>query len=116
MGLDGQDFTASILAEPKAILVFALDFNDAQLWMPAFLNLYNEAKRKNIPVFVVSSDAARGKIIFSSAGKPDVVFLSCDYTAVRTAARTNPTIYLIEKGTVTGKQSISKIDYIIPKL
>jgi hypothetical protein len=65
---------------------------------------------------IASSDAAKGKVIFSAAGYPDVVFLSCDNTAVRTAARTNPTIYLVKKGTVVAKQSAAKIDYIISEL
>ncbi len=116
VGLDGQDFTTSVLAEPKAVLVFALNFEKTDDWMASFIKVYNEAKKKNIPVFIVSSDAAKGKVIFSAAGYPDIVFLNCDNIAVRTAARTNPTIYLLEKGTVVAKQSAYKIDYIISEL
>jgi uncharacterized membrane protein YphA (DoxX/SURF4 family) len=116
VGLDGQDFTTSVLAEPKALLVFALNFEKTDDWMASFIKVYNEAKKKNIPVFIVSSDAAKGKVIFSAAGYPDIVFLNCDNIAVRTAARTNPTIYLLEKGTVVAKQSAYKIDYIISEL
>jgi uncharacterized membrane protein YphA (DoxX/SURF4 family) len=116
VALDGTDFTESILAEPEAVLVFALHLEKPEEWMPSFIKLYGEAKKKNIPVFIASSDAAKGKVIFSAAGYPDVVFLRCDYTAVRTAARTNPTIYLIKKGTVIEKQSAAKIDYIISEL
>jgi uncharacterized membrane protein YphA (DoxX/SURF4 family) len=116
VGFDGQDFTNSILAEPKALLVFALNFEKTDDWMASFIKLYNEAKKKNIPMFIVSSDAAKGKVIFSAAGYPDIVFLNCDNIAVRTAARTNPTIYLLEKGTVVAKQSAYKIDYIISEL
>jgi uncharacterized membrane protein YphA (DoxX/SURF4 family) len=116
VSLDGIDYTETILAEPKAVLVFALHFENVQDWIGPFAKLYKEAKKKNIPVFIVSAEAAKGKIIVSPLISEDVVFLSCDNVAVRTAARTTPTIYLLQKGTVTEKQSAAKIDYLIPDL
>lgn len=116
MGLNGQDFTQSVLAEPKTVIVFVLDFEDTNEWISQFGKLYNESKKRNIPLFVVSSHANKGKIIFAGMGHPDVVFLSSDQTAIRTAARTNPTVYLLQKGTVVEKQSFLKTDYLINKL
>ena len=114
--LDGVDFTSTILAEPAAILVFALDFKTVAPWVAAFNKLYVEARKKNIPVFIVSADAARGKVIMAPLISEEVVFLACDHTVVRTAARTNPTFYLIREGTVVAKQGASKIDYLLPQL
>ncbi|MDB5253688.1 MAG: hypothetical protein JWP27_2857 [Flaviaesturariibacter sp.] len=106
--LDGADFTESILNEPRAVLVFALNFDGVSNWLDEFKKVYVEARQKNIPVFVVSSEAAKGKIIFSGVGLSEIVFLNCDYTVVKTAARTNPTFYLLEKGTVRAKESALK--------
>jgi uncharacterized membrane protein YphA (DoxX/SURF4 family) len=110
LGLDGTDFTEPILAEPKAVLVFALNFNDVGNWLDDFKKVYVEARKKNIPVFIVSSEAAKGKIVFSGAGLSEIVFLNCDYTVVKTAARTNPTFCLLQKGTVSSKESVLKAD------
>lgn len=114
--LEGTDFTESILAEPKVVLVFALDFNEAGNWIDRFKQVYVAAKGKKIPVFIVSADARKGKVIFSGAGLDEIVFLSCDFTAVKTAARTNPTFYLIEKGTVKAKHSRETVPMFITKL
>lgn len=116
VGLDGTDYTAQVLEEPKAVLVFALNFNEINNWLDRFKQVYVAAKRKSIPVFVVASEAAKGKIIFSASGLSDVVFLSCDYTVVKTAARTNPAFYLVEKGTVREKESAEKTSGFISKL
>jgi hypothetical protein len=37
---------------------------------------------------------------------------SCDNVTIRTAARTNPCIYIIEKGTITDKQSYKRMNKI----
>ncbi len=113
--LTGQDYTTTILEEPKAILVFVLHFENAQEWIGEVLDVYKKAKENNVPFFVVSSEAAKGKIILSGLLNEEVVFLNLDNVAVRTAARTNPTIYSIEKGTVIEKQSAAKAAYIIAR-
>lgn len=102
---DGNILTDAVLTEQRAVLLFALHFNNANDWMGEAKELYAAAKRKNIPFFVVTSDVARGRMLFGSAGLGEVVFLSADNTAVRTAARANPTVYVLEKGTVKYKRS-----------
>lgn len=114
--LDGTDYTNPVLYEPKIVLVMALDFDDLNNWMSAFKKLYVEAKKKGTPLYVVSPAAAQGKIIFNSFGLTDVEFLTCDNTAVRTAARVDPTIYILEKGIVVEKTSGRRIEKAINKL
>ncbi len=116
VGLNGENFTDAILAEPKAVLVFVLDFKHTGDWIGDAMPLYKEAKKKNIPFFFVSADAARGKILVSGITNEDIQFLSCDFTAVRTAARTNPTAYILQKGVVVQKSSAGKIHYLIKNL
>ncbi|TCZ73256.1 BT_3928 family protein [Flaviaesturariibacter aridisoli] len=113
---DAGDVTEQVLAEPKAVLVFALDFKELNKWMPAFRNWYAQARSKNVPLFVVTPQVAQGKVLFNSAGLPEVVFLSCDNTAVKTAARANPTVMLVEKGTIRDKAAAPKADRILNRL
>ncbi len=49
-------------------------------------------------------------------GINNIPIFSCDYTAVRTAARTNPTAYVLQKGTVIEKRSYRQIDELIAVL
>jgi uncharacterized membrane protein YphA (DoxX/SURF4 family) len=113
---DGNDLTLPILSEPKAVLVFTLDFNELNNWIQSFRELNDAAKEKNIPLFIVSPDAQRGAIIFASMHYTDVGFLSCDNTAVRTAARTDPTIFVLHKGTIVEKQSHRRMGKILAGL
>ncbi|GAA4331372.1 BT_3928 family protein [Flaviaesturariibacter amylovorans] len=116
MGLDGNDYTMPVLYEPKAVLVFALHFRDLNSWLPDIKALYEKARKQNVPFFVVSHLASEGKIQLSAAGLPDVMVVSCDITPVRSAARVNPTVYLLEKGTVTEKVAYHRADRIIKRL
>ena len=43
----------------------------------------------------------------------DVQVFKCDFTAIRTAARTNPTIYLLKEGTILDKQGYKRMDEIL---
>jgi hypothetical protein len=49
-------------------------------------------------------------------GLADLPVFSCDNTAVRTAARTNPTVLLVNKGTIKEKVSYRNMDDITEQL
>ena len=110
------DLAPQILEEPKAILYFVLSFNDANDWISNLKELYIAAKTKNIPFFIASPDAAKGRVVLASAGLSEILVLNADNTAVKTAARTNPTVFYMEKGTVVEKLSYRKTDHLINKL
>jgi uncharacterized membrane protein YphA (DoxX/SURF4 family) len=110
---NSNDVTAQVLAEPKALLVFVLRFENLNGWLPAVRSLYQKARASNVPFFIVTANSSKGRVLFNSAGLSDVVFLSCDNTAVKTAARANPTIYLIEKGTIRDKAALGGLDRIL---
>jgi uncharacterized membrane protein YphA (DoxX/SURF4 family) len=114
--IDGNDLTQPILSEPVVILVFTVDFDELNTWMSSFKELYTQAKNKNVPLFIVSPDARGGQMIFSSLNLADVGFLSCDNTAVKTAARSDPTIYVLKKGTIVAKESHRKLPEILKSL
>ncbi|GAB4092045.1 DoxX family protein [Flaviaesturariibacter terrae] len=112
----GNDITAQVLSEPKALLVFALHFDNLNDWLPAFKNWYATARSKNVPLFVVTPEVSKGKVLFNSAGLSEVLIVSCDNTAVKTAARSNPTVYLLEKGTIRDKAAAPNAVRLMKKL
>lgn len=95
-----QDVTDSILALPgSSIIVFSKTWDDE--WNHAFDVLNKKATEKKIPVFVSTSspDLVR-KYVFAPVFKSDFV-------AIKTAARVDPTVYLLENGTIKGKWALA---------
>ena len=116
-GITDQDSTAIILAQPYAIILFCEDFSTPfSAWKDEFAKLYAAAKTKNIPVYAVTS--RREETLSNFAGTPlaGIPVFVCDYTAIRTAARTNPCLYLLKEGTVADKQSYKRMDRIMNQL
>ena len=111
------DSTDIILAQPFCVILFAENFStSATKWKNEFEKIYADARQKKIPVYLVATsiDEAAGVI----AGTPfaGVPIFKCDFTAIRTAARANPTLYLLNHGTVEGKWSYADFDKANDKL
>ncbi|WP_121354923.1 BT_3928 family protein [Flavisolibacter nicotianae] len=98
------DFTDSVLAKPKALLVFALDFSDPE-WIGQTKKLLDNAAKTGLPLYVVSPNAGEARAAFEKAGVTGGKFFNTDFTVVRTVARTNPTLLLLKNGTVEKKWS-----------
>lgn len=105
-GSSGEDSTQAILSQPYTMLLFIENFNvPVSKWKEKFGKVYETAIDKNIPIYVVSSspDIAKKKIAGTSFATIPV--FSCDFTAVRTAARVSPNLYLLQAGTIKNKWS-----------
>jgi uncharacterized membrane protein YphA (DoxX/SURF4 family) len=114
MGITGNDSTLAILKLPKAILLFCEYFKDASPgWIDDFKEVRKKATQNNIPVFIITPDVSAAQQLFSKNNLSDVAIFSCDNTAVKTAARTNPTIFLIEEGIVKKKYGYHQIGRIM---
>lgn len=95
-----NDTTEAILNQAgEYYLLLAKDFNKEDKWYDAFKLFY--AKR-TLPVFLVTSDPGTAKKIFAI---PGLVILSCDGTALKTAARVNPTLYFMKGPVVKSKKA-----------
>jgi uncharacterized membrane protein YphA (DoxX/SURF4 family) len=103
------DSAEIILAQPQALLLFVLDFNDAG-WMDGLKSAVAAAQQKGIPVAVVSANFVEAQKAFTEAGIGSLQFFNTDFTVVRTVARTNPTLVLLRKGTVVNKWSRMELD------
>ena len=63
-------------------------------------------KKKGIHLSVITSNYDNAVSWLNKAGiYNEVPILKCDFVAIKTAARANPTIYLIKQGTIMGKWS-----------
>ncbi|WEK34655.1 MAG: DoxX family protein [Candidatus Pseudobacter hemicellulosilyticus] len=107
----GNDTTQALLAEDRYQLYLFLknDYNQSQ-WMEYLKLVMHTAGQKQIPGFIVTS------IPFETltSNPPDVFRLftplACDAVAIKTAARANPTLFLIKNGTVIDKWSYADLE------
>ena len=102
------DYTEEMLSAPRAILVFALHFDNPQ-WITEIKQLLQVAAKQGVPVAVASSSFTQAQAAFEKAGAAGVQFYNTDFTIVRTVARTNPTVLYLENGTVVKKWSASQL-------
>lgn len=102
------DYTAELLSAPRAVLLFALHFDNVD-WVEETKPLIQEAAGQGIPVAVASSNFTQAKEAFEKAGVTGAAFYNTDFTNVRTVARTNPTVLYLENGTVVKKWSANDL-------
>jgi DoxX len=136
----GNDSTQQILGNPGyQLMLISRSFPQSNPhWNKYFLLLYTLAKSKNIPVILVTSNreegenwvkrnnlgvkegftsypplSALGNTSYKQEGIP--VF-GCDATAVKTAARADPTLYLLKKAVILNKWSYANMELAIPAI
>lgn len=112
-GVTNIDSTEIILQMPFALVLFEeKPLENTGKWEEDFKKITADAEQKNIPVFIVtrSIDEYRAK------RNTHLPVFKCDFTAIRTAARANPTLYLLEKGSVNNKWSYADFDKAIKKV
>src|SRR6266498_2460360 len=106
----GTDSTAIVLSEPYCLLLFCENFSTpVRYWQKDFEELRKVASQKNIPVYIVTASASEASIAFRKTPFSDIPVFECDFTAIRTAARTNPCLYLLKQGTIVNKWSYKKM-------
>ena len=105
-GQSGTDSTLQILQQPIAVLLIGEDLKHPSVsWTAGFSSVYNTSKQKNIPVYIITGQAGNAIQITSGTSYASVPVFTCDNVTIRTAARSNPTLYIIQQGTITGKWS-----------
>lgn len=116
-GITDEDSTQVVLSQPYAIILFCEDFSKpVSKWKDDFEKLYSEASTKGIPVYAVTSRLTEAKKNFANTSFKDILVLKCDNVAIRTAARTNPCLYLLKEGIVLNKWSYHNTDKAIKKI
>jgi hypothetical protein len=114
ISISGTDTTDAVLGQEGYqawILTKGLEDNRPG-WMESFDALYKQLKSKNIVVNFITSDYNNVSTwVEKTAGiSGGVTVLKCDFVAIKTAARADPTLYLIKKGDIINKWSYANFD------
>lgn len=94
-----NDTTEAIFNQPgEYYLVFAKDFEDGNTkWISDFESFHAKSL---VPVYFVTSDPKGAAALIKNKS---IRILTCDATAIKTAARVNPTLFLMNGPVVKGK-------------
>lgn len=110
--IDGMDSTSFILHQNKKyILLFAKDFSTVKDWKNDFEELLAVATSKSIAVYVITADADNGNKLFKN-----VPVFKCDATVIKTAARVNPTYFLMQEAAVLNKFSYADYRLLLQEI
>ena len=106
-----NDSTGVILSLPSSLLLFNTNLPGKDpAWKNDLHAVYAEASKKGIPFYFVTTNRDSATSLYSQMGFKNINMLTCDFTAIRTAARANPTLFLLRNGTVTAKWSYANFD------
>jgi hypothetical protein len=106
---DNNDSTDAILTTPgKLMIIFSQGWDAA--WNNKVMELARTASEHGVRVIVssASADKAREQV--------RVPVMKSDLVAIKTAARTDPTVYLIENATIKGKWALTDMDKALEEL
>jgi len=102
----GDDSTDSILSKPYCFLLFSESFATAVAgWEKNFEAVVTSANSTGIPVYIVTASRRAANLSLARTSLNNIQILECDFTVIRTAARTEPCLYLLKRGTVMQKWS-----------
>lgn len=113
-GKSGEDSVNTVLSQPSAVLLFLLDPGDGK-WVNDFKDVTRISHKNQIPVYVATATADTVMQIMEQ-NKIDAQVFSCDFTIIRTAARTNPALYLLQNGTIFHKYGNRVLKNAIPDI
>jgi uncharacterized membrane protein YphA (DoxX/SURF4 family) len=105
----GQDSTDAILQKEYCLLLFFEDFSTPVSKWKDFEEIAAQAQQRRIPVYLVVSSATEAEKALRGTPFANLPVFECDFTVIRTAARTNPCLYLLNYGTVIHKWSYKKM-------
>lgn len=106
--LSGSDTTQNVLNE-TAVWLMCKDFETPLYeWLNNdFYKTIAICKQNNLPVYFITALPDEANNLFQ---KKQVTVLKCDATVIKTAARVQPTYFLMKQGTVINKYSYANAD------
>jgi uncharacterized membrane protein YphA (DoxX/SURF4 family) len=113
--MNGTDTTNAVLERPGYTLLLFAQSIDA---LPAnwkwnnknFAEIKTLSGQKDYPLFLITSDPKSASDGFTNAKWDTNFILTCDNVPIKTAARVNPTLYVLNKGTILGKWGYHDFD------
>jgi len=111
---DGNDVTESILNEPgKYYLLFMKEAPDnGDAWQKDLKRISDELKQKNIHFYIVTATRSLVKTLIDRLNISYEGILTSDATAIKTAARANPTLFIMDGPVVAGKYGWADFDKV----
>jgi uncharacterized membrane protein YphA (DoxX/SURF4 family) len=115
---EGNDTTQALLAAPgHKIFLFTKGFEKInESWVEEFRKIHKLAIEKNIMIYFITNDFANVTDWIAKNGFNGIQVLKCDFVAIKTAARANPTLYLLQDATIVNKWSYADFDDIAEAL
>ena len=107
----GNDTTLALLNEDRyQFFLFVKDGYKPGEWTELLSMIMTTASQKKVEGFLVTNIAIDELRKDAAESLHTLTPLKCDGTAIKTAARANPTLYLIRKGTIIKKWSYADFD------
>ncbi|MEO8960572.1 MAG: BT_3928 family protein [Ginsengibacter sp.] len=102
--LSGNDTTESVLSLDAAYyLFFVKNLSKTNSWLDDFTNVYTHAKKNNWVLYVITPEIVKADQFFNKLNNFNIPVFSLDATSFKTAARTNPELYLMTGPVVKNK-------------
>ena len=115
----GTDTTAAILGQTgKYYLLFIKELDGYPGKWDGDIQLIEKIVKQNKPIYIITGQPQQVKQKFAGKCKVDgkdydPIIFTCDVTAIKTAARANPTIFIMKGAVVQEKWSWADFDKII---
>lgn len=107
----GVNVTEDVLGQSGEYYLFFLqNMNDGvKRWSAAFSGLAQKARQQNRQIYIITSDKERVNAFFNIRNTYNIPVLTSDGTAIKTAARANPTLFVMSGPIVQDKYSWADI-------
>lgn len=114
MTASGVDTTAAILSDPREMLVLFVrkPSEDASAWITSFQEIVSYSKTNTRPLIAITPAYEELTTLFAEQ-KIDIQVFKSDLVAVKTAARSNPTLYKIQQGVILNKWGRADLEQAI---
>lgn len=113
----GVDQTEMILSQQNEYYLFFIkNMKEGTVrWSTAFVDLWKKSGEKKIPLYIVTADPDNAQTFFNRTNQYNVPVFTCDVVAIKTAARANPTIFLMKGPVVQEKVSAADVGKLLAK-
>lgn len=102
--LSDNDTTDAILSlDATYYLFFVKKFSNTDNWLDNFTNIYDYAKKNNRLIYIVTPENIQENNFFNVRNNFGIPIFSLDATAFKTAARTDPELYLMHGPVIENK-------------
>jgi uncharacterized membrane protein YphA (DoxX/SURF4 family) len=111
--VNGNDSTEAILSQQGKYYLFflnTLDKRSVYNWLNGFANIVKKARANKENIYIVTSDNEKVDNFINVRKKYNIPVFTCDMTAIKTAARSTPTLFLMNGPVVENKWGVADLE------